>query len=78
MFKIIIKFFKKLNLILLLKQNYKKYLLSVIILVTKRIENSKTKLKEEKETFNLKTNFYLKNNSFDLVFILLDKKLNLN
>ena len=78
MFKIIIKYLKKLNLILLLKQNYKKYLLSVIILVTKRIENSKTKLKEEKETFNLKTNFYLKNNSFDLVFILLDKKLNLN
>jgi len=49
MFKIIIKYLKKLNLILLLKQNYKKYLLSVIILVTKRIENSKTKLKEEKK-----------------------------
>jgi len=41
MFKIIIKFFKKLNLILLLKQNRKKnYLLVVITLGIKRIEDS--------------------------------------
>ena len=43
MFKIIIKFFKKLNLIPLLKQNRKKnYLLVVITLEIKRIEDSNT------------------------------------
>jgi len=51
-------------------------LLVVIPLVLKKIENSNISLilKKEKESFNLKANFYLKNNSFDLLFILLDKK----